>query len=87
MSLQTLDKVSKWVIIFGTVITVVMVGLFTTGSTFGNLEAAVQNNTEHRLDNNVHMPFSEKLEIFVTRQEYNRIIQQLDRIEAKVESR
>lgn len=87
MSLQTLDKVSKWVIILGTMITVVLIGLFTTGQDFGNLEAAVNSNTEHRLDENVHMPLIEKMEIFVTRKEYERIIQQLDRIEQKIESR
>jgi hypothetical protein len=87
MSLQTLDKVSKWVIILGTMVTVVLIGLFTTGQDFGNLEAAVNSNTEHRLDNNIHLPLIKRMEIFVTRKEYDRIIQQLDRIEQKLESR
>jgi hypothetical protein len=87
MSLQTLDRVSKWVVIFGTIITVGLVGLFTTGSQFGNLQAAVNSNTEHRLDTDAHMPFKEKIEVFVTRKEFDRIIQQLNRIEEKLESR
>ena len=86
MSIQTLDKLQKWVVIVGTVITVILIGLFTTGQSYGNLESAVEENTNHRLDKDIHMPFQEKIKIFVTREEHNDVKKQLDRIENKIDN-
>jgi len=86
MSIQTLDKLQKWVVIVGTVITVILISLFTTAQSYGNLESAVEENTNHRLDKDIHMPFQEKIKIFVTREEHNDVKKQLDRIENKIDN-
>lgn len=39
--------------------------------TVGIMYGSVQENTKHRLDKDIHMPLERKIEIFVTRREYN----------------
>ncbi len=86
MSIQTLDKLQKWVVIIGVLVGTIAITLFTTGSGYGELETHVEENTNHRLDKDVHMPFQEKIKIFVTREEHNDVKKQLDRIENKIDN-
>ena len=39
--------------------------------TVGIMYGSVQENTKHRNDKTIHMPLDKKIEIFVTRREYN----------------
>jgi len=77
MSIQSLDKIQKWVVIICSIITVILIGLFTTGKSYGGLEVQVQENTIHRQDKSIHIP----------RSEWNMLKQQLDRIENKIDAR
>jgi hypothetical protein len=86
MLAETENRLRNWVLIVCSIVTVVFVGIFSTGSSYGSLEQEVDYNTEHRRDTNMHIPFQEKIKVFVTREEHNDMKKQLDRIEDKLDN-
>ena len=60
---------SRWVPVLISAI-MLLINLVVVGVMWGRLEMKVQQNREHAMDKDVHMPLTKKEDHFVTRREY-----------------